>query len=98
MVTLLESFGKLEGLVVGPWGNGSRDLHNLVRTLAECRVASRERARGQEASDWELGVVRVLSERQKKFWSQFWTLKKRYCPILFLCVSSFLGYNFFQTK
>ena len=57
LVTLLESFGKLEGLVVGPWGNGSKNLKNLVRTLAECRVASRERARGQEALDWELGVV-----------------------------------------
>ena len=57
MVTLLESFGKLEGLVVGPWGNGSKNLNNLVRTLVECRVATRERARGQEASDWELGVV-----------------------------------------
>ena len=34
LVTLLELFGKLEGLVAGPWGNGSKDLHNLVRTLA----------------------------------------------------------------
>ena len=57
LVTLLESFGKLEGLVVGPWGNGSKDLHSLVRTLAECRVAARERARGHEASDWELVMV-----------------------------------------
>ena len=43
--------------MVGPWGNGSKDLHSLVRTLAECRVAARERARGHEASDWELGMV-----------------------------------------
>ena len=55
LVTLLQSFGKLEALVVGPWGNASKDLHQLVRTLAECRVAGRVRARGQEASDWELG-------------------------------------------
>ena len=41
--------------MVGPWGNASKDLHELVRTLAECRVAGRVRARGQEASDWELG-------------------------------------------
>ena len=41
-VTLLQSFGMFEGLVVGPWENGSKDLHNLVRTLAECRVASRK--------------------------------------------------------
>ena len=49
LVTLLLSFGKLEGLVVGPWGNGSKDLHDLVRTLAESRVAKRERGRGREA-------------------------------------------------
>ena len=57
LVTLLESFDKLEGLVVGPWGNGSKNLNNLICTLVECRVATRERFRGQEASDWELGVV-----------------------------------------
>ena len=57
LVSLLQSFGKLEGLVVGPWGNGSSDLHSLVRTLAESRVAHRVRARGQQASDHELGVV-----------------------------------------
>ena len=49
LVTLLLSFGKLEGLVVGPWGNGSKDLHDLVRTLAESRVAKRVRGRGREA-------------------------------------------------
>ena len=54
---LLQSYGKLEGLVVGPWGNGSKDLHDLVRTMAECRVAARARARGWPASDWELGEV-----------------------------------------
>ena len=49
LVSLLLSFGKLEGLVVSPWGNGSRDLHDLVRTLAESRVANRVRGRGREA-------------------------------------------------
>ena len=39
---------------MGPWGNASKDLHQLVQTLAEFRVAGRVRARGQEASDWEL--------------------------------------------
>ena len=32
-------------------------LHNLVRTLAKCRVASREQAREKEAWDLELGLV-----------------------------------------
>ena len=57
LVTRLESFGKLEGLVVGPWGNGSKDLHSLVRTLAETKVAARSRARGWQGSDEELGLV-----------------------------------------
>ena len=57
LVRLLQSFRKLEALVVGPWGNASKDLHQLIRTLTECRVAGRVRARGQEASDWELGQV-----------------------------------------
>ena len=55
LVRLLQSYGKLEGLVVGPWGNGSKDLHQLVRTLAETRVGARTRARGREGPDWELG-------------------------------------------
>ena len=57
LVNLLQSFGKLEGLVVGPWGNGSKDLHDLVRVLAESRVAARVRGRGYEGSDHELGVT-----------------------------------------
>ena len=43
--------------MVGPWGNGSDDRHNLVKTVAECRVATKVRARGEEAFDWELGVA-----------------------------------------
>ena len=56
LVSLLQSFGKLEGLVVGPWGNGSSDLHGLVRILAESRVSHRVRARGQQASDHEFDL------------------------------------------
>ena len=44
-------------MVVGPWGNGSRDLHDLVRTLAEARVEAKARSRGRPASDHELGTV-----------------------------------------
>ena len=66
LVNLLQTFGKLEALVVGPWGNASKDLHDLVRTLAERRVEALARARGWEASDGELGLVlgqirRILS-------------------------------------
>ena len=30
LVTRLRSFGRLRGLVVGAWGEGSRDLHSRV--------------------------------------------------------------------
>ena len=41
---------------MGP-GEGSKDLHNLVKTLAESKVARQARSKGREASDNELGVV-----------------------------------------
>ena len=61
-----ESFGKLDGLVVGPWGEASKDLHSLIRVLGESRVAATVRSEGRPASDNELGGVigqirRVLS-------------------------------------
>ena len=66
LVQRLQSFGTLQGLVVGPWADGSRDLHSLVKLLGEQRVISQARARGIPASDRQLGVSigqirRVLS-------------------------------------
>ena len=46
LVGLLESYGRIQALVVGPWGNGSDHLHDLVRMVAECRVTSKDRALG----------------------------------------------------
>ena len=57
LVRRLESYGKLEGLVVGPWGDCSKDLHSLVKVLGENKVAVQARAKGREASDNELGVI-----------------------------------------
>ena len=57
LVRRLESFGSLEGLVVGPWGEGSKDLHNLVKVLGDTKLATRARAMGREGSDNELGVI-----------------------------------------
>ena len=51
------SFGNLEALVVGPWGNGSKDLHNLESTLDANKRARALGPRGPVASDWELGLV-----------------------------------------
>ena len=58
----LESFGDLKGLVVGAFGEGSEDLHNLIKTLAESRLKAQGLARGREGSEAELGVIVVRSE------------------------------------
>ena len=55
--TGLQTYGKLETMVVGPWGECSKDMHSLVKTLAETQFAQQARSRGREASDNELGVV-----------------------------------------
>ena len=62
----LDGYGKLEGLVVGAWGEASKDLCSLIRVMAECRVLANNRARGCIGGDGELSCVigsirRVLS-------------------------------------
>ena len=47
----------MEGLVLGPWGDCSKDLHSLVKVLGENKVAVQARATGREASENELGVI-----------------------------------------
>ena len=68
LVRRLQSFGKLEGLVVGPWDEGNKDLHNLVKTIADVKVAAKARALWREISNNELGIVvaqvRLLSVEQ----------------------------------
>ena len=43
--------------MVGPWGEGSKDLHALVKILGAERVSARTRARGWEGGEGELGLV-----------------------------------------
>ena len=57
LVRRLLSYGKLEGLVVGPWGECSKDIHSLVKVIGETKAASRARARGRQTSDRELGAL-----------------------------------------
>ena len=57
LVQRLDSYGKLWGLVVGPWGDSSKYLHSLVSILGENMVAARGRARGWEGGEGELGQV-----------------------------------------
>ena len=55
--TKLLQYGKLQGLVVGAFGDGSPNLHSLVQTIAESKVASMGLARGRSGTESELGVV-----------------------------------------
>ena len=44
-------------MVVGPWGEASKDLHALVSVIGNSMVAARGRARGWEGGEGELGQV-----------------------------------------
>ena len=55
--TKLLQYGKLQGLVVGAFGEGSEDLHSLVQTIAESKVKSMGLARGRSGTESELGVI-----------------------------------------
>ena len=75
LVTRLKSFGRLRGLVVGAWGEGSQDLHSLLDTLATYRLRAVGQARGREGSDSERGLIlaqfrRVLSTSSVRAQSQ----------------------------
>ena len=53
----LESFGDILGLVVGAFGEGSADLHDLVHTMARSRLRVQGLAEGREGSETVLGVI-----------------------------------------
>ena len=57
LVQRLDGYGKLWGLVVGPCGEGSKDLHSLVSVIGDSMVAARSRARGWQGGDGELGQI-----------------------------------------
>ena len=42
----IHSFGRVRGLVVGPKGECSKDLHNLIKGMVESKVAAPARDRG----------------------------------------------------
>ena len=46
LVRRLETWGELQGLVVGCFGEGSQHLHHLLRLFAEAKVARNARATG----------------------------------------------------
>ena len=67
--TELEQYGEIMGLCFGAWGEGSRDVHELVDVLAKSRLKAQmlEVGRHDEGSNNELALVtgqirRKLSE------------------------------------
>ena len=57
LVQRLDSYGKLWGLVVWPWGEGSKDLHSLITVIGKTMVETRGRERGWEGGAGEMGQV-----------------------------------------
>ena len=53
----LERYGRLLTWVMGAWQEGSRDLHSLLDTLADHKVAVLGLARGREASEQERAQI-----------------------------------------
>ena len=53
----LLQFGDVIGIVVGAFGEGSEDLHDLIQQLAESRARSMGLRRGRESSEAELGII-----------------------------------------
>ena len=64
LVRKLESYGKLWGLVVGPWVEGSKDLHTLISLIGKSMVEARGRERGWEGGAGEQGQVMGQLRRQ----------------------------------
>ena len=53
----LLQFGNLFGLVVGAFGEGSEDLHELIQILAESKVGALGLRWGREATEQEMATV-----------------------------------------
>ena len=48
LVQLLQSFGELQCYVAGAWGEESINLHSLIQTCTESRVAHLVRTTGKQ--------------------------------------------------
>ena len=57
LVRRLESFGQLQGLVVGVFQEGSQDLHGLLEILTNSELRAKGLARGREGSEQERAVI-----------------------------------------
>ena len=53
----LQGYGRLQCLVMGTFQEGSKDLHALLETLADCKLRARGLARGREGTEWERSSI-----------------------------------------
>ena len=53
----LSSYGEIQGLVFGAWGEASKGVHELVETMAKCRVRSQAMTKGRLMGGEEKSVV-----------------------------------------
>ena len=63
LVRRLESYGRVHGLVVGPWADCSKDLPALVKVMGVTKVATRARERERQPSDNKWKVCHYQSEK-----------------------------------
>jgi hypothetical protein len=52
----LQGYGRLQCLVMGTFQEGSKDLHALLETLADCKLRSMGLARGREGTERERSI------------------------------------------
>ena len=60
----LLSFPPLLKLVVGPFGECSQDLHELLETMAEMKTQYQSRSRGEMESEWKIASNLSYLRRQ----------------------------------
>ena len=53
----LSSYGEIQGLVFGAWGEASKGVHELIETMAKCRVRSQAMTKGRLMGGEEKSVV-----------------------------------------
>ena len=68
--------------MVGPWGEVSKDMHSLVKVMAETKLATKSRALGRELSDKELGI---LTTQIRKYLSTSFVRAQSICLLNRLC-------------
>ena len=64
LVRRLNSYGQLQGLVLGAFQEGSQDVHALLDILADSKLKARGLARGREGSNQERAVILAGMRRQ----------------------------------